>query len=278
VSRGLPKPGSFVSLLDGGWSHAGWRVVPASIDTSATVELPADIVAPLAFRSAAASDVGLVRELNEDAFLERPETGIWVVADGLGGHREGEVASRMVCDALAELLPDPTFEGTIYAVRQRLRAVNEYLLHTGTKAALSDRSASTVVVLLARGATCAVLWAGDSRVYRWRQGSLELLTRDHALVGVDGGSERELANAITRAVGVQAELTLDVLRDSVVPGDRFLLCSDGLTRQVPDVQIQELLAQEDLGAAVSGLISATLAAGAPDNVTVLVAEAYADRA
>jgi serine/threonine protein phosphatase PrpC len=182
----------------------------------------------------------------------------------------------MVCDALAELVPDPTFEGTIEAVRQRLQMVNEYLLRTGTHATLADRSASTVVVLLVRGPHCAILWAGDSRVYRWRGGKLERLTRDHSLENSQESGGLETSNAITRAVGVQPLLSLDLVRDKVCAGDRFLLCSDGLTRTVSDAQIEGLVAQGDVRDAVQGLISATLAAGAPDNVTVLVAEAYPD--
>jgi serine/threonine protein phosphatase PrpC len=126
---------------------------------------------------------------------------------------------------------------------------------------------------------CAILWAGDSRLYRWRAGSLELLTRDHSLAASDGEEEpsgRETSTAITRAVGVQPTLALDLLHDNVYAGDRFLLCSDGLTRTVTEGQIEACMHHEDIGAAVQGLISATLDAGAPDNVTVLIAEAYAD--
>src|SRR5262249_33497371 len=264
-------------LLDGSWSSYRWRSVPARIDTSATIEMRIEGSPPDGFRSAAASDVGLAREINEDSFIERTEAGIWCVADGLGGHKEGEVASRMVCDAIAELAIDATFDGTIDAARRCLREVNEQLLRRQSDASMVDRSASTVVVLLVRAGRCAILWAGDSRVYRWRAGQLEQMTRDHS-IGSGGGNGRETSNAVTRAVGVQPNLSLDLRQDTVCAGDRFLLCSDGLTRTLTDPQIAAWMEKRHIAAAVEGLIGDTLAAGAPDNVTVLVVEGYVESA
>jgi type VI secretion system protein ImpM len=119
-----------------------------------------------------------------------------------------------------------------------------------------------------------VLWAGDSRAYRLRDGRLAQLTRDHSLAESGALAEGESSSAITRAIGGEATLELDVYRDRVQAGDRFLLCSDGLTRTLPDGRIQELMAHENIRTAVDDLISATLVAGAPDNVTVVIVEAY----
>ncbi|HMF97697.1 MAG TPA: type VI secretion system-associated protein TagF [Vicinamibacterales bacterium] len=276
VAKGLPDPAGFGALLDGSWASYRWRPVPAQIDSSATIEMRIEGSPPDGFRSAAASDVGLAREINEDSFIERPEVGIWAVADGLGGHAAGEVASKMVCDAIAELAPDPTFDGTIEAARQCLRQVNEQLLRAHKDASMADRSASTVVVLLVRGGRCAVLWAGDSRVYRWRSGQLEQMTRDHSIGSGEGPDGREVSTAVTRAVGVQPNLSLDLRQDTVCAGDRFLLCSDGLTRTLTDTQIGTWLEKRHITAAVEGLIDDTLAAGAPDNVTVLIVEGYVE--
>jgi type VI secretion system protein ImpM len=274
VLKGLPGPDLYPALLEGSWGEHRWRSVPArGLDDPTLPGAHVEELEPLSFRSAAATDVGRARGNNEDGFLERPEVGLWVVADGMGGHSHGEVASRMVCDALADFQLNGTFEDAIESATRRVQQVNDHLLRRAMGSHPSDRSGSTIVVLLLRGTRSAVLWAGDSRVYRWRAGQLEQLSRDHSLAEFAGPAAAE-SSVITRAVGVQADLTLDIHRDVVRPADRFLLCSDGLTRVVPDSQICTFMEMPDLEAAVDGLIKATLDAGAPDNVTVLIAEAY----
>ncbi len=272
--RGLPAPEMYAAFLEGSWSQRSWRCVPAPGTDDPT--FPNALIAdaePLSFRSAAATDVGRARGNNEDGFIERPEAGIWAVADGMGGHSHGEIASRMVCDALADFQPDGSFEEAIEGASRRVQQVNDHLLRTAMGSHAADRSGSTVVVLLLRGTRSAVLWAGDSRGYRWRGGRLEQLSRDHSLAALGGPAAAE-SSVITRAVGVQPDLTLDIHRDGVRPDDRFLLCSDGLTRVIADSQIAGFMEMPDIRTAVDGLIKITLEAGAPDNVTVLIAEAY----
>jgi serine/threonine protein phosphatase PrpC len=192
----------------------------------------------------------------------------------MGGHASGEVASRMVCDALADLEPGATLAATAEGVKERLGAVNAHLVRTAAQSLLADVCGCTVVVLLVRGARMIVLWAGDSRVYRWRKGRIQQLTSDHSAPA--GRPGRPESSGVTRAVGAEPTLRLDFVEGDVEAGDRFLLCSDGLTRTVPDVEIQQSLEGADLLTTVEGLVAASLAAGAPDNVTVLVAEAWAD--
>jgi type VI secretion system protein ImpM len=276
VLKGLPDPAGYAALLEGNWQTHRWHTVPTHV--SELVDEPTLATAPettpvnLFFRSASSTDVGRARSNNEDSYVDRAAVGVWVVADGMGGHSHGEVASRMVCDALTDFSPDGTFEEAVDAAAARVRDVNDHLIRSSLNADPSQRSGSTVVILLMRGTKSAVLWAGDSRVYRWRGGVLEQLTRDHSLAELEGTAPNE-SSVITRAVGVEPDLVLDVHRDGILPDDRFLLCSDGLTRVLPVDAIGAWMKTPDIEKAVEGLIQATLDAGAPDNVTVVIAEA-----
>jgi type VI secretion system protein ImpM len=279
IGRGLPSPDVFAAFLDGSWERRQWTLVAADVN-STDQEDDGDTLtgdpSPPQYRSVGATDTGRVRKVNQDSFLERPEVGLWVVADGLGGHSEGEVASRMVCDALADLIPDASFDRMVELVTERVQQVNDHLVRAAARPYHAVISGSTVVTLLTRGTRCVVAWAGDSRVYRVRRGQLEQLTRDHSLLAESGFlPDGESPNAITRAVGGEPTLALDLYRDRVRPGDRFLLCSDGLTRTLSEERILHWMQHEYISAAVQGLMTDTLEAGAPDNVTAVIVEAYA---
>lgn len=239
--------------------------------------------APVRFRSVARTDTGLVRSHNEDSLVDRPDVGLWAVADGMGGHVGGEQASGLIRDALRSTEPEADLEVALAEVTKRLHTVHGEL-RTGGRAS----SGSTVIVLLARGEQFVCGWAGDSRLYRWRSGKLERLSHDHSLVQelVDSGTltpeaayRHPLKNRITRAVGMEERLRLDVARGQLRPGDRFLLCSDGLHGVLTDGLISKFVAVPDLDDAVDGMMQAVLKAGAPDNVAiVLVAVEAAARA
>jgi type VI secretion system protein ImpM len=277
IGAGLPSPPTFGAFLDGTWAKHRWRAVPANVTRA---EPPAEeplVEGPSGrMQSAAVTDVGRVRTVNQDAFVERPELGLWVVADGLGGHKHGEIASREVCDALGDLPMSPDLDHMVDAALDRIQQVNDHLYRGSAQSILTDRCGSTVVALLARGGRCAVLWAGDSRVYRWRAGQLDRLTTDHSVSEADPLTGRQEAHAITRAVGVAATVSVDVYRDDLRVGDRFLLCSDGLTRIVTDAQLQEWMAKPDLRGIVTGLVGLALEGGGPDNVTAVITEASDD--
>jgi type VI secretion system protein ImpM len=273
ICSGLPTPEMYTALLDGRWAERGWRTLSAArIDAEHAPEPELDSPVLLMFRSAAASHVGRVRTVNQDAYLARPESGIWVVADGVGGLAAGEIASRLVCDAFADLGAEATFDGLVEAAAERLHQVNGQLVRAALRSASGVRCGSTVVALLLRGDRLAILWAGDSRAYRYRDGRLLQLTRDHSVVESGAGSDVP-ANVITRAVGGDNVLELDALRDRLRPGDRFLLCSDGLTRMVDEDRLAEWAATASLEEGVDGMIRSSLDAGARDNVTVVLVEA-----
>lgn len=228
--------------------------------------------------SAARTDVGRVRSRNEDACLAQPQRGLWAVADGMGGHAFGDVASRTVIDALDRLPPPTGLAGFIDAARAALAQVNG-ALRAEARTRHVPVMGSTVVVLLACGIEAACLWAGDSRIYLYRHGRLQQLTRDHSQAaalqarGIDAASAAVAANMITRAVGASDTLEVDVTTLAIHDGDVFLLCSDGLSNPVPEPDIRDALAGGDCADAARTLVDQALANGGRDNVTVVIARA-----
>lgn len=229
--------------------------------------------------SAAASDIGKVRRVNEDAYLDQPERGLWAVADGMGGHYGGDEASRQVVSALAELVPSVTLEGLTRAIRGGLDRVNKALVASGVAA--HHITGATVVVLCTHGPRGACLWAGDSRAYRLRAGQLTRLTTDHSqaemyvrlgLLSREEATNHPYSNVLTRAIGTQDELSLETTLLDLKAGDRYLLCSDGLYRHLDDEELRLELGTGEVAAIARRLVDRTLERGALDNVTAVVVE------
>jgi serine/threonine protein phosphatase PrpC len=227
-------------------------------------------------QSAVRSHVGHVRALNEDACLARPDLGIWAVADGMGGHDCGDYASSLIIGELGRVRRPGSARELFQSVDETLARCNRTLLERSQDGELSG---STIVALLIFEQNFAAIWAGDSRLYRLRGGKLERLTRDHSYVQelVERGElmpeqarHHPLANRITRAIGADRELHLDVVDGRLEPDDLFLLCSDGLTGMVDEAAIAAILAGTEVEAAADRLIEAALAAGGNDNVSAIV--------
>jgi protein phosphatase len=229
------------------------------------------------------SDVGTVRTVNEDSCLESPgmDGGFWVVADGMGGHEAGEIASQMVVASLSDMLPGNNLGGIIDDAEDRLLQVNGHgqLCDMAAQSFPPKTIGTTVVALLAFRRQGAFIWAGDSRAYLLRDGAMSQLTRDHTeiaeLMHENNLTEDEAlayttSNVITRAVGGEPNLRLDVKFQELCPADRYMLCSDGLYNAVSEPEIAALLAAGEPAVVVNGLIQRALEMEARDNVTVIV--------
>jgi serine/threonine protein phosphatase PrpC len=233
--------------------------------------------APLRIEGMALTDVGRVRDLNEDCYCALPHSGIWVVADGMGGHERGDLASAAIVSSVAAISVDGDFNSALAAVAEAIHEANRSI-HAEAQAA-GVQMGSTVVAAVLRERQFGVLWAGDSRAYLFRNGQLHRLTKDHTQVQqmVDSGlltSEaaegHPMGHVLARAVGVAPDLELDAIVDQAEAGDLFLLCSDGLHGVVEEAEIARLLADPAARAAPERLIGASLSKGAPDNVTVII--------
>lgn len=213
----------------------------------------------------AGSHPGHVRERNEDAVLSMPEAGLWAVADGMGGHARGDVASRSIVEALRALGEGCAGRSLVQRLPGVVRQVNQVLRDEAGTLGQGAVIGSTLAALVLEDEHYHCYWAGDSRAYLWRDGDLQRLTADHA-EALDplqpGGRE-----VLTRAVGAERWLELDYTAGYLYQGDLFLLCSDGLTKVLDDASLAELLAQCEPAEAVPVLIRAALEQGAPDNVS-----------
>ena len=235
------------------------------------------------FQCSATTHPGAVRLHNEDSYVNRPDLGLWAVADGAGGHQAGEVASRIIADALNSVSTGIDGAELLAEVRHCLARAHNALRREAARRGPQAMIVSTIVALLLRDDYYACLWAGDSRAYLLRGQRFRQLTRDHSLVQelFDAGAisaaealHHPSANIITRAIGAEG-LELDKVTDRLFPGDRFLLCTDGLFKALPERELAELLAaDEDIIA--DRLVVAGLREGAADNLTAVTVEVTLD--
>jgi serine/threonine protein phosphatase PrpC len=235
------------------------------------------------------TDVGRRRESNEDDFLIEASRGVYAVADGMGGHAAGEIASHMAIETLREMLghdaadvdgrtPDETAEWLREAVIEANRRICDSIrLHEERRG-----MGTTVVALVHAGADAIVGHVGDSRLYLLRGGELLRVTSDHSwvneqvklgLMNDDTAQRHPMRNIVTRALGSRPDVAVDLATVDVQPGDVFLLCSDGLNTMLTDDQIQAVLAErrENPEAACRALVQEANRHGGEDNVTVVVA-------
>ncbi len=234
---------------------------------------------PILWSSAALTNVGAVRAINEDAILARPEAGIWIVADGMGGHAAGDVASKFVAEALAEVSPKRNLNEFVADIENRLLDTNQRLLEYSEIMLDGRIVGSTCVCLLVHGQVGVCLWVGDSRLYVYRNNELQQISADHSHVAdllrqgviteADAAKHPD-ANVITRAIGTSPDLFVDIEVFAVQTGDTYLLCTDGLYNAIDDELMIAALADSDLKASVNRLVQHALDHGATDNVSAIV--------
>lgn len=234
---------------------------------------------PVKWSSAAETDIGKVRQINEDAVIARPDVGLWAVADGMGGYEAGNVASGMIVKSLEGLSFNEHLNDAVDSIEDCIIDVNQRILEYAEIMLEGRTFGSTVVSFLIKGQVGICLWAGDSRLYRYRNQKLELLSRDHSrveellqrgLLTPEESKEHPESNVITRAVGMNGDFCLDMTAFRVQIGDTFLLCSDGLYNAVDDDEIVANLTPFAPEEAVERLIACALDNGGPDNVSVIV--------
>jgi serine/threonine protein phosphatase PrpC len=233
-----------------------------------------------------ATDVGRVRSNNQDQFVARDDVGLWAVADGMGGHRGGEVASEIACETVARSFDRHTIEGLVDAIEQANSAV--YRAGTGDPD-LTGMGTTIVVLALVEhddDELLAIANVGDSRGYRWSDGELDQLTTDHSLVAdlvregslsPDEAAVHPQRNILTRVLGVYDDVPVDAFAVEPRHGDRYLLCSDGLFNEVPEDTIASVLRRrKDPSAAADELVRLAREGGGRDNITVVVVDVIDD--
>lgn len=232
------------------------------------------------FDTGTGTDTGRLREHNEDSYLALPSAGVWVVADGMGGHLAGDVASRLIAEEIESVGVPVSAQDQRARVTERLERAHNAIRNHSMEMGHATVGA-TMVALLIYEAGFVCMWAGDSRVYLLRNGRLSRLTTDHSeaqeLLASGAITEDEARNwprknVITRAIGIQERPNFDTVTGTVQSDDVFLLCSDGLTEHMLDQELAQVMATGSATSQqmVEHLIGETLKRGARDNVTCIV--------
>ncbi len=229
--------------------------------------------------SAAATSAGNVRTNNEDTYLMHAENGIWAVADGMGGHQLGGLASQLVTESLLDIPAGGDLERRLEQVANALQWVNFHLSCERTLTNPQQIMGSTVMTLVAQSGRAACIWAGDCRCYLLRRGVLFQISEDHSLVQqwvnakrltTEEAIQHPQSNIVTRAIGVSRELILESTEFDLYSGDMLLLCTDGLYRALSARVIIRSLGMSEPEKAVQSLMQHALAGMAKDNVTAVV--------
>ena len=234
---------------------------------------------PISWDSSLLTDVGAVRSVNEDAVLSRPEVGLWAVADGMGGHKVGDIASSKIVAALEVIKDCQRLSECVDVIEDCLLDVNQLMLEYAQIMFDGGTMGSTVVTAIIKGRIGACLWVGDSRLYRYRNQKLVQITRDHSqleemiamgLITREASENHPNRNVITRAVGVEPQLYVDVTLFTTQVGDTFLLCSDGLYNTLSEEELIQGLSLRDVQHCTQHLMEKALEKDARDNVSVVV--------
>lgn len=293
LCQGLPPVNAYTGLLTGQMPERGWHLQSTIVQTEAVswqtqqnqdqdclLDLnPTKNEANPLWRSYSAIHCGKRRQLNEDALLDRSDKGLWVVADGMGGHQAGDVASQMIVDAMdQEIFPGAELHQSIEQVKACLYGVNRRLRQLATERYGNQIVGSTVVALVGSAVGFACVWAGDSRLYRLRNRQLQQMTVDHCEGEQEANALLDLSlqdvksnNVITRAVGAFEALELDCVEFDAQIGDKLLLCSDGLDKELSPVEIERILNDNHQDYA-NALMQAALTKEARDNISIIVIE------
>lgn len=227
--------------------------------------------------SCATTDIGHVRKVNEDSFLDAREQNLWLVADGMGGHSRGDKASQSIVDAMQSFQKSDSAAKSVDELLSRLQQANENC----RRLAQGQVMGSTVAALYLHDDTGYILWAGDSRIYRHRAGEFSQLTDDHSLVQelhrlgeltAEEAENHPSSNVITRAIGVADDIEIQVRQVDLASSDRFLLCSDGLFKDVKPAEVASNLALPSPRQALDAMIKLALRRGGTDNVTAIVVQ------